>query len=118
MEQENLIGREVTVYDRYLFAVPVKGRIVGIAEKDGAFRVEFYDDNPGGSNVTKHNGKFFHHQQCRLEDMPQDLDNLLTACKDLHARSTDSDLRHNAGSQPDICYVCAAIVEVEKRSRK
>lgn len=66
MKQENLIGKEVVVYCRYLFAVPVKGRIIEVAELDGAFSVKFHGTNPGGSNVTKHNGKYFHHEQCKV----------------------------------------------------
>ena len=65
---KELIGEQVTVYDRYLFAVPVKGYITNVSEKDGAFAVTFYNDNPGGHNVIKHNGKFFHHQQCRIRE--------------------------------------------------
>jgi hypothetical protein len=61
-----LIGRRVRVYDRYLFAVPVTGKITHVAEKDGAYCVKFDTDNPGGSNVNKHDGKYFHHQQCEL----------------------------------------------------
>jgi len=64
-----LIGKEVIVYDRYLFAVPVKGVIAQISGKDGAFSVVFYDDNPGSANVKKHDGKFFHHQQCRFPEV-------------------------------------------------
>jgi len=62
-----LIGKKVIVYDRYLFAVPVEGIITNISEKDGAYAVTFSDNNPGARNVQKHNGKFFHHQQCRVK---------------------------------------------------
>lgn len=68
MVQTVSIGTEVIVYDRYLFAVPVKGQIIDISEKDGAYAVKFFKNNPGGTNVTKHNGKFFHHEQCRMLD--------------------------------------------------
>lgn len=61
-----LIGKTVTVYDRYLFAVPVKGTIIEVSKKDGAFRVNFSPNNPGGPNVTKHSGKFFHAEQCKI----------------------------------------------------
>ena len=63
----NIIGMKVKVYDRYLFAIPVIGKVLEISHKDGALRVNFDGmNNPGGHNVTKHSGKYFHHQQCRL----------------------------------------------------
>jgi hypothetical protein len=65
-DMEFKIGSRVIVYDRYLFAVPVRGWVTEISDKDGALRVSFDDDNPGGHNVNKHDGKFFHHQQCRF----------------------------------------------------
>ena len=68
MIPENIIDQEVTVYDRYLFAVPVKGVVTAISITDGAYQVTFYENNPGGPNVTKHNGKYFHHQQCRVRE--------------------------------------------------
>jgi len=63
---ENILGKDVIVYSRYLFAVPVRGHIIGISSKDGAYQVSFYANNPGGSNVTKYDGKFFHKEQCRI----------------------------------------------------
>ena len=63
-----MIGKTVIVYDRYLFAVPVKGRVRSISEKDGAYQVDFFSNNPGGQNVIKHNGGYFHHQQCEIVD--------------------------------------------------
>ena len=59
-------GKHVIVYDRYLFAVPVKGVVTNISDKDGAFQVNFFEDNPGEQNILKHNGKYFHHQQCEI----------------------------------------------------
>ena len=64
------VGGRVIVYDRYLFAVPVKGTITGISDKDGAFQVTFDSDNPGSPNVNKHNGSYFHHQQCEVTNAP------------------------------------------------
>ncbi len=64
----NLIGKQVTVYNRYLFAVPVKGTVIGLSDHDGALQVRFNDNNPGGSNVTKHNGGYFLRQECKLEE--------------------------------------------------
>ena len=61
-----MIGKIVIVYDRYLFAVPVKGVVTAVSEKDGAFQVTFFKDNPGGQNVVKHNGSYFHYQQCKV----------------------------------------------------
>ena len=61
----NLIGCTVTVYDRYLFAVPVRGVITAVSEKDGAYQVDFFQE--GGQNVIRYSGGYFHHQQCRIE---------------------------------------------------
>jgi len=62
------ITDEVIVYDRYLFAIPVKGKVINIADKDGALQIDFYGyNNPGQLNVIKHNG-YFHYQQCYFED--------------------------------------------------
>ncbi len=63
---EDLLGKIVIVYDRHLFAVPVEGVIHSISEYDGAYQVIFFPDNPGGDNVTRHDGKFFHPEQCRI----------------------------------------------------
>lgn len=67
-ENKSPIGRNVCVYNRYLFALPVYGRVIGVSQKDGAYQVEFFDNNPGGSNVTKHSGGYFFQQECVLED--------------------------------------------------
>jgi len=66
LRDRSVIGADVIVYDRYLFAVPVRGVIRSVAEKDGAYQVDFYQDNPGGLNVCKHSGGYFHHQQCEV----------------------------------------------------
>jgi len=58
-------GQEVIVYDRNLFTVPVRGVINNISNDDGALKVTFYPNNPGGSNLTQHNGKYFLREQCR-----------------------------------------------------
>lgn len=65
---ERLIGREVTVYNRYLFAVPVKGVITGVNSRDGSYSVDFYPNQHSGSNVTKHNGKYFFKEECRIKE--------------------------------------------------
>lgn len=65
------VGREVTVYDRYLFAVPVKGEVISVSGHDGAYQVKFFTNNLGGHNVNKHDGGYFHPEQCRLGDMLQ-----------------------------------------------
>jgi len=72
---DKLIGMDVIVYDRYLFAVPVKGCITAISDYDGAYQVSFYSNNPGGLNVVKHDGKYFHPEQCRVEE-PKNRPNL------------------------------------------
>lgn len=64
------IGRTVTVYDRYLFALPVKGCVTGVSDQDGAYRIQFFTGQPGGNNVTNHSGKYFMKEQCRIE-VPQ-----------------------------------------------
>ncbi len=57
------IGEEVTVYNRYLFAVPAKGYIVGISSMDQALQVVFpLEEN---KNVRKHSGKYFFKEECR-----------------------------------------------------
>lgn len=76
MNKENKIGKTVIVYCRYLFAIPVKGIIRDIALIDGAYQVDFFRDQQGSENVTKHNGKYFHWQQCQIVD---DEPNLKTA---------------------------------------
>lgn len=59
-----MIGKTVIVYDRYLFAVPVKGIIVDVSTRDGAYKVNFFS----GANVIKHNGKYFFVEQCKIEE--------------------------------------------------
>ncbi len=66
--KEEIIGKTVTVYDRYLFGVPVRGTVGQVSKSDGAYMVTFFSNNPGGQNVTKHNGKFFLKEQCRIEE--------------------------------------------------
>ncbi|MCK4240847.1 MAG: hypothetical protein KAX30_04430 [Candidatus Atribacteria bacterium] len=66
MENKNVVGMDVVVYSRYLFAVPVRGYITAISAKDGAYQVSFYTDNPGSPNVIKHDGKYFLKEQCRV----------------------------------------------------
>ena len=65
---KNLIGMDVIVYDRCLFAVPVKGYITAISNHDRAYQVSFYLDNSEGINVTKHDGKYFHPEQCMVTE--------------------------------------------------
>ena len=71
----NLIGMEAIVYDRYLFAVPVRGYIASISDHDGAYQISFYTDNSGGPNVVKHDGTYFHPEQCRVTE-PKERANL------------------------------------------
>ncbi len=65
-DPNKFVGQRVTVYDRYLFAVPVMGVITGVSHTDGAFQIDFNSDNPGGHSVTQHNGKYFHQEQCKV----------------------------------------------------
>jgi hypothetical protein len=67
--KEPRIGRQVMVYDRYRFAVPVLGVIRDISSHDGAYQVDFYSGQNGGDNVLKHNGMYFLQEQCRLVEL-------------------------------------------------
>jgi hypothetical protein len=60
-------GNTVTVYDRYLFAVPVRGIIT--ETKHDCFRVDFFTNNPGKINVNKHDGSLFLKGQCKVDVM-------------------------------------------------
>jgi len=64
-DREFEVGDIVVVHNRSLFAVPVKGRVTDISS-NGALQVFFFNDNPGGQNVTKFDGTYFRRQQCRL----------------------------------------------------
>ena len=66
---QDWLHKEVVVFDRYLFAVPVRGRVAEVTADDTAVKVIFNSDNPGGPNVEKHNGKFFLKEQCRVMNM-------------------------------------------------
>lgn len=55
----------VIVYDRYMSTDPIKGMVKGISDLDGSLRIDFSLYNMGASNITKWNGYYFHHQQCR-----------------------------------------------------
>lgn len=58
------IGMGVTVYNRYLFAVPVKGIITNTNDALSCYQVIFWTDNPGGKNVNKHDGEYFFVREC------------------------------------------------------
>lgn len=81
-----MIGKKVIVYDRYLFAVPVKGTITHISDHDGAYAINFSGDNPGGSNVTKHNGAYFFTEQCKMieTEKPKEIMNLSKSVETLN----------------------------------
>lgn len=64
--KDELIGKTVIVYDRYHFAVPVRGMITDVSGHDGAYQVTFFSNNPGAHNVTKFNGRYFLVEQCRI----------------------------------------------------
>jgi len=66
-EPENLlVGRTVTVFDRYHFALPIQGCIEAVAEKDGAFKVGFYPNQHGFPNYMKFNHLYFFSEQCKI----------------------------------------------------
>lgn len=69
---KNVKGMDVVVFCRYLFAVPVLGYITDVSDHDGAYEVSFYKNNPGGPNVTKHNGKFFLPEQCKIKELEKE----------------------------------------------
>ena len=117
----DLIGKRVTVYDRYLFGVPVVGVITYVAKKDGAYAVTFDESNPGGRNVTKHSGKFFHYQQCRLdgdvvdcEFQPSQRETLKECLELLHAIETIE--YHNKDWLATFCNRSPANINKEKRA--
>lgn len=64
------IGKTVTVYDRYLFAVPVRGTITNVSDKDGAYQVKLFSNVQAWQNIKKFSGGYFHHQQCRIDEEP------------------------------------------------
>lgn len=58
------VGDMVTVYNRYLFAVPVRGIVKDISSHDGALSIMFnHDEN---KNVRKHDKGYFFPEECRL----------------------------------------------------
>lgn len=64
---QELIGRRVVVFDRYHFAVPVKGEIREYNDHDGSLKITFDENNPGGTNVTKFNDMWFLSGQCQFD---------------------------------------------------
>lgn len=58
------VGDKVTVYNRYLFAIPAIGVVYKIASKDGALSIIF--DSNQSVNATKHNNCYFFQEECRL----------------------------------------------------
>lgn len=60
-------GNTVTVYSRYLFAVPVRGIVMETTKE--SFKVDFFTNNKGGSNVNKHDGSWFLKGQCKVDEM-------------------------------------------------
>lgn len=73
LEAKNkLIGKTAIVYDRYHFALPIKGRIEDVAERDGAYQINFYSDQHGYPNYMDMNHTYFFSQQCQIvEENPQ-----------------------------------------------
>lgn len=57
----------VTVYDRYHFAVPVRGIIR--ETNHNSYKVDFFSNNSGGKNVNKHDGKWFLKGQCHVDKL-------------------------------------------------
>ena len=65
-KNNKLIGKTVIVYDRYHFAVPLRGWIEDVSEKDGAYQVSFYSNQHGYPNYLKWDHTFFLSQQCHI----------------------------------------------------
>lgn len=63
-------GNTVTVYDRYHFAVPVRGTVK--ETNNDSFKVDFFTNNPGGPNVNKLDGKWFLKGQCKIDEKFED----------------------------------------------
>lgn len=74
-ETDSLIGKTVVVFDRYHFAVPLRGRIQDVAEKDGAYKVSFYSKQHGYPAYLQMDHNYFFRQQCQIiEDEPEYVD--------------------------------------------
>jgi len=58
-----LVGRQVMVFNRHLFAVPVKGTIQSVSSHDGSYQIVFQE---GQANASKHDGSYFFPQECQL----------------------------------------------------
>ena len=75
VSDESVTGRTVLVYDRYHFAVPLKGQIQEVSPKDGAYKIRLYEDQHGYPNYMKFSGLYYHHQQCELQDVDLEIKN-------------------------------------------
>jgi len=62
----NPVGKTVIVYDRYNFALPLKGMVEKISEKDGAYQIGFYSNQHGYPNYMTKNHTYFFSQQCQI----------------------------------------------------
>lgn len=111
MSKKDVLGREVLVYDRYRFAVPVIGVITDVSH-DGAYKIEFISDSP---SVLRCSGDYFFPEQCLLSDLPPEYEPL---CGSVEAHTTlpqDSAQRkeYPLYSGP-VKYFPAALAEVAK----
>jgi hypothetical protein len=66
-------NKVVTVYNRYLFAVPVRGRIMGVSSHDGAYWINFFPGQHGNPDKRNSNdpskGSYHFPQECIIEDI-------------------------------------------------
>ena len=69
---ENVIGRTVIVYDRYHFALPLKGVVIDVAEKDGAYQIRLLENQHGYPNYMNMSKTYFFAQQCRFVSIKQE----------------------------------------------
>lgn len=71
--KNSLVGKTVTIFDRHHFAVPLKGCIECVAEKDGAYQISFFPEQHGFPNYMKMNHTYFFSEQCEIlqEDKPR-----------------------------------------------
>lgn len=61
-------GDRIVVYNRYLFAVPVKGVVVKVNDHDPSVQVIFDTGQHGLGNVNIRDNSWFFEEECRLLD--------------------------------------------------
>ena len=64
-ENRIVVGDRVTVYNRYLFGVPVRATVIGVGRCDDSLQLSFDEGPHGQHNVTDRNGGYFFREECR-----------------------------------------------------